>query len=119
MLSQIHLLLAIASAIVTGVVGLEAGWRLVTDVAAARLSGVLGRTQLFVVAATAVVGVLLVASGESAGNGLHYLLAVIALLSVPAAPMAVMRAGDRTRAAATCVAAVAALVAVALLFVTG
>jgi len=119
MLSQVHLLLAYVSAATTALVAAEAGWRAFRDLPAAKTARWLAAGQFASLVATAIAGFALVASGEAANNGLHYLMAVVALLSVPAAPMFSTRAGPRGRALVTCLAGLFALAVVGLLFITG
>ncbi len=119
MLITIHLLLAFLSALATALVALEAGWRAWNAMPATTLTRGLGGTQVAVLLVTVLVGLGLVASGQAAGSGLHYLLAIVALASVPLAPMLAVDAGPRRRAGATLATAILALVVVGLLFMTG
>ena len=118
-MSQIHLLLALISTATTALVAAEAAWRAIQNTPAPSIARWLAVAQFVSLVVTAIAGFVLVASGVAANNGLHYLMAVVALLSVPAAPMFTTRAGPRRRAAVTSVAALVALVIVALLFATG
>ena len=117
--TTIHLVLAYISALATALVAAEAAWRAIQATRPASAARWLSAMQLLSLAITALAGFALIAGGAAAGDGLHYLLAVVALASVPAAPMFSLSAGARGRAVATFVAAAVALVVVALLFLTG
>jgi hypothetical protein len=119
MATTLHLVLAYISAAATALVAAEAGWRAWREAPATSLARVLSVTQLAALAITAFAGFALIAGETAADSGLHYLLAVAALLSVPAAPMFTMAVGPRRRALVTCLAALLALGFVALLFITG
>jgi hypothetical protein len=117
--TQIHLALAIVSAVATALLAAEAGWRALRDVPRAPLSGWLSAAQLIAVGVTSIAGLGLVALGTQPQNTIHYLLAVAALIAVPGVQTFLTRMGERLRAAIVCVTALLALGAVALLFMTG
>lgn len=117
--TQIHLVLAFVSAAATAVVAAEAGWRALRDLPRTPLSGWLAAAQLIALAITCIVGLGLVGLGTQPQNTIHYLLALLALALGPAVSTFLTRTGERMRAAVMSVTALLALVAVALLFVTG
>jgi hypothetical protein len=117
--TTIHIALAAISAVTTALVAVEAVRRAIGDIPSSSVARWLAAAQFGSLLLTAIAGFALVASGVAAHNGLHYLLAVVALLSVPAAPMFSPNSGPRRRALVTCVAALVALTVVALLFTTG
>jgi len=109
----------LVSSVATLAVGLEAGWRALRDAPSSMVSTVLSAAQLIALGITSLVGLALVAGGTAAEDGIHYLLAVLALALLPGVSMFTVRASQRTRAAAASAAAFGGLAAIWLLFQTG
>jgi hypothetical protein len=117
--AQLHQLLAIASALVALVVGLEAAWRAVhrslPGLHVAQLEGLL--TVVLVV--TAAGGLGLLAGGARPRELLHFVYGVIAVGAVPIADSVTRQADPRPRAIATVIGALVSLVVILRLFGTG
>jgi hypothetical protein len=117
--AQLHQLLAIASALVATVVGLEAAWRAVhrslPGPHVAQIEGLL--TVVLVV--TAAGGLGLLAGGARPRELLHFVYGVIAVGAVPIAASVTRQADPRSRAIATLIGALVSLVVVVRLFGTG
>jgi hypothetical protein len=112
-------LLAIASAFIALLVGVEAGWRAVRrslpGLRTAQLEGLL--TLVLVVAATGGLGLLV--GGARPGELLHFVYAVIAIGAVPVANSLARQADPRPRAIGTLAGALVSLVVILRLFGTG
>lgn len=117
--TQIHLLLAYVSGLVTLLLAAEAGWRAIHNAPSSALSSWISGGQLVAVATTSIFGLALVTFGAQPSESVHYLLALAALALPPAASILTHGTALRTRAAATALSALIALGAVALLFMTG
>jgi hypothetical protein len=117
--AQLHQLLAIASALVAIVVGLEAAWRAVhrslPGPHVAQIEGLL--TVVLVIAAAGGLGLL--AGGARPRELLHFVYGVIAVGAVPIADSVTRQADPRPRAIATLIGAMVSLVVVVRLFGTG
>lgn len=115
----IHLVLAWLSGAATLAVALEAGWRALANRPSSQLSNVLVIAQLVMIGITSLAGLAIVAGGTASEDGLHYLLAVLALALQPGVSMFTTKASMRVRAAAASVAGFVGLAVVYLLFATG
>jgi hypothetical protein len=117
--AQLHQLLAIASALLALVVGLEAAWRAVhrslPGLHVAQLEGLL--TIVLVVAAAGGLGLLV--GGARPRELLHFVYGVIAIGAVPVADSLTRQADPRPRAIATLIGALVSLVVILRLFGTG
>jgi len=117
--AQLHQLLAITSALVATVVGLEAAWRAVhrsqPGLHVAQIEGLL--TVVLVV--TAAGGLGLLAGGARPRELLHFVYGVIAIGAIPVADSMTRRADPRPRAIATLIGALVSLVVIVRLFGTG
>jgi hypothetical protein len=117
--AQLHQLLAIASALLVLLVGLEAAWRAVhrslPGLHVAQLEGLL--TIVLVVAAAGGLGLLV--GGARPRELLHFVYGVIAIGAIPIADSLTRQADPRPRAIATLIGALVSLVVILRLFGTG
>lgn len=97
----------------------EAGWRWLGRRPPTTLSERLEQVLLIALVVAAAGGLGVVVGGGQPEGSLHYLYSVIALAVVPMASFTTRAMKPRTRAAASLVAAVVALIVIARLFQTG
>jgi hypothetical protein len=119
MIVALHWFLALVSAILVALAGIEAGVRAVRTrppgTLAARLSGLV----LLVLGLTAAGGLGLFVGGGRPHEDLHLLYALLALAPIPLVGALTARASARGRALATALAALIGLVLILRLFMTG
>lgn len=119
MIVAVHWFLALVSATVMGLAGIEAGARAVRSrppgAFAARVSGFL----LFVLGLTAAGGLGLFMIGGRPHETLHLLYGVLAFAPIPLVDALAGRASARGRALATTFAALIGLILILRLFMTG
>ncbi len=119
MITALHLFLAVASAVVVALAGLEASIRAVQNrkpgMLAARLSGIV----LLLVGVTAASGLGMFLGGARPYEELHLLYAVLTFAAVPVAGGVTGNARPRVRALVTVLGALIGLVLIVRLFMTG
>lgn len=119
MITALHWLLALASAAIMALAGIEAGVR----VAQNRKPGVLAARAfggaLLLLGLTAAGGLGTLVGGGRPHEGLHFLYAVLAFGAIPVASVLAGRAAPRGQATATLIGALIGLVLIVRLFMTG
>jgi hypothetical protein len=119
MIHTLHLFLALASAAVVALAGLEAGLRLARNRKPGTLAARLAESVLLILGITAASGLGMFVGGARPHEGLHLLYAGLAFAAMPVTDMLAGRLSPRARALASIVAALIGLVLLVRLFMTG
>ncbi len=118
MITVLHWLLALASAAVLALAGLEASLRAVQNRKPGQLSARLSESVLLL-GITVASGLGMFLGGAHPHEWLHLLYALLAFLALPVASTLASRASLRGRALATAASALIGLVLIVRLFMTG
>ena len=116
---DLHVALALATALIIGIVVVEATIRVVTGRYPGRLAGGLSATLGIVVGMTAAAGLAMLARGERPTEMLHLVYAVFAFVLVPLGDSLTANATPRRRAVTRLVAGLVVAGIVVRLFGTG
>jgi hypothetical protein len=119
MISALHWFLALASAAVLTLAGVEASLRAVQNRQPGRVSAHLSEIVLLLLGVTAASGLGMFLGGAHPHEGLHFLYALLAFAAIPATSVLMGNARPRARALATAISALIGLVLVVRLFMTG
>ena len=119
MISALHLFLALASAAVMSLAGLEASVRAVQKRKPGRLAARIFESVLLLLGVTAASGLGMFLGGAHPHEQLHFLYALLAFAAVPVAGALAGSARPRGRALVTGAGALIGLVLIVRLFMTG
>jgi hypothetical protein len=119
MIVFLHWSLALASAAVMALAGVEAGARAVLNRPSGKLAARISAGVLILVGVTAAGGLGMFLGGARPHEGLHFLYAPLAFAALPVASTLTGSLPARGRALATLTAALLSLVLIARLFMTG
>lgn len=119
MAAQLHVWLAVATALLLAAAGIEGAWRFVRRAPPTGLATRLDQVVLLALLITSAGGLGVLVGGSSPASSLHYVYTVVALGLLPLVVTFTRGRSARVRASATVVAALVALVVVFRLSQTG